>query len=156
MFGSVSISGVPSECYGKSLIIHAYDSSSNNPLALFGVSSTDIVVLDNNGVFVISSSVKGLSIITNSTSSFTVSFTVPVSSVTTVQKLTVQSAANVILFCGNGGSCVQGDKGPGGGTIVSAVFAGFPCGAGMASTCHYIEMAPNTWCGASADPYFNN
>jgi hypothetical protein len=26
----------------------------------------------------------------------------------------------------------------------------------MASTCHYIEMAPNTWCGVSADPYFNN
>ena len=92
MFGSVSISGVPSECYGKDLIINAYDSSSNNPLALFGVSSTDIVVLDNTGVFVISSSGTGLSIVTNSTSSFTVSFTVPVSSVTTVQKLTVPGA----------------------------------------------------------------
>ena len=156
MFGSVSISGVPSECYGKDLIINAYDSSSNTPLALYGVSSTDIVVLDNNGVFVISSSVTGLSITTNSTSSFTVTFSAPVSSVSTVQKLIVQSAANVILFCANGGSCAQGDKGPGGGTIVFAVFAGFPCGAAMASTCHYIEMAPNTWSGLSADPYFNN
>jgi hypothetical protein len=151
-FSSVTVSGVPVACYGKDLIINAYNSSSNPPLALFASTATDIVVLDNNGSFVISSTVTGLSIVTNSTTSFTVTFTAPVASSASVYKLTVQSVENTILFCSNGGTCSQGDKGPGGGTIVFAVFAGFPCGANMASTCHYIEMAPHTWSGLSQDP----
>jgi hypothetical protein len=156
MFSSVIVSGVPTSCYGKDLIINGFGDSNNQAASLFAVTSTEIVVLDNNGSFVISSSVSGLTITTNSTSSFTVTFLVPVSPSSSIYKLTVQSAANTILICSNGGSCNQGDKGPGGGTIVFAVFAGFPCGASMASTCHYIEMAPNTWSGLSTDPYFNN
>ncbi len=156
MFSSLSVSGVPSDCYGKDLVINGYGDSSNAPAAIYGVTGTDIVVLDNNGTFALSSSISGLTISTTSPTSFTVTFSVPVSPTSGIYKLTVQSIANIILICSNGGSCIQGDKGPGGGTIVFASFAGFACGTGMASTCHYMEMAPNTWSGLSADPYFNN
>jgi hypothetical protein len=47
-----------------------------------------------------------------------------------------------------------GDTGPGGGIVFYVQAAGgtFACGATLASTCKYLEAAPNTWSGGSADP----
>ena len=47
----------------------------------------------------------------------------------------------------------MGQTGPGGGTVFYVHASGtFACGATLASTCKYLEVAPNTWSGGSADP----
>jgi hypothetical protein len=47
-----------------------------------------------------------------------------------------------------------GDTGPGGGKVfyVQASNGTFACGATLSQTCKYLEVAPNTWSGGSADP----
>ena len=54
--------------------------------------------------------------------------------------------SNATLTCAQGGTCVLGDTGPGGGKvfIVQTATAGAPW--------RYMEAAPNTWSGGSADP----
>ena len=55
--------------------------------------------------------------------------------------------------CDPGVVCVVGDTGPGGGIVFYVQASGtFACGATLASTCKYLEVAPNTWSGGSADP----
>ena len=46
--------------------------------------------------------------------------------------------------CAQGGTCVLGDTGPGGGIVFYVQAAGgtFSCGANLASTCKYLEAAP--------------
>jgi hypothetical protein len=59
----------------------------------------------------------------------------------------------VALTCATGGACVVGETGPGGGIVFYVHASGtFACGATLASTCKYLEAAPNTWSGGSADP----
>ena len=53
--------------------------------------------------------------------------------------------------CADGGTCVVGDTGPGGG-IVFYVHSGggtFTCGSALTSTCRYLEAAPNFWGNSS-------
>ena len=47
--------------------------------------------------------------------------------------------------CADGGVCVVGDSGPGGGVVFYVSPKAFACGANMASTCKYLESAPNMW-----------
>ena len=47
--------------------------------------------------------------------------------------------------CADGGVCVVGDSGPGGGVVFYVASTAFACGANMASTCKYLESAPNLW-----------
>ena len=56
--------------------------------------------------------------------------------------------------CANGGACIVGNTGPGGGIVfyVQAADGTFNCGVAFTSTCRYLEAAPNTWSGGSADP----
>jgi hypothetical protein len=63
------------------------------------------------------------------------------------------------LGCADGGTCVVGDTGPGGG-IVFYVHSGggtFACGVALASTCRYLEVAPadiagpHAWCSNTSD-----
>jgi hypothetical protein len=44
-----------------------------------------------------------------------------------------------------------GDTGPGGGIIYYYRSAGFNCGPTRASTCRWLEVAPNTWWGGASD-----
>ena len=44
-----------------------------------------------------------------------------------------------------------GDTGPGGGVVYFASSTGFGCGAGMASSCNFLEVAPNGWNGQKVD-----
>jgi uncharacterized repeat protein (TIGR02543 family) len=57
------------------------------------------------------------------------------------------------LSCANGGACAVGDTGPGGGIVFYVQAAGgtFACGETLASTCKYLEAAPNTWSGGAGD-----
>jgi hypothetical protein len=55
--------------------------------------------------------------------------------------------------CATGGVCIVGDTGPGGGKVFYVHASGmFACGATLASTCKYLEAAPNTWSAGVIDP----
>ena len=47
--------------------------------------------------------------------------------------------------CADGGRCNLGDSGPAGGVVFYVASTAFACGANMASTCKYLESAPNLW-----------
>ena len=62
------------------------------------------------------------------------------------------------LTCAEGGTCVVGNTGPGGGIVYYVDTAGFSCGSGFTATgsptggkCNYLEAAPSLWNGG-ADP----
>ena len=68
---------------------------------------------------------------------------------------TAATTTTVALTCAQGGLCAVGDTGPGGGLVFYVHYDAddlFTCGATLASTCKYLEVAPNTWDGGSADP----
>ena len=67
---------------------------------------------------------------------------------TTLAPTTTSTVAptTTIRSCAQGGSCVVGDTGPGGGTVYFVSSAGFSCGASTArSTCNYLETSPTNW-----------
>ena len=82
------------------------------------------------------------------TGNHTLTFT-PAGGLTAATSNTVNVA---VLGCAQGGPCAIGDTGPGGGKVFYYSAAGFSCGPNFSSTCHYLEVAPNTWFGGSADP----
>ena len=54
--------------------------------------------------------------------------------------------------CAQGGVCVVGDTGPGGGKVFYVHASGtFNCGVAFTSTCKYLEVAPSGW-NTGADP----
>jgi hypothetical protein len=156
-FNSVTVSGVPTSCYGVDFNISVYDSTTSTPLAIFNGTSTSAVVYDNAGSFVNGYGSTGTSIASNS-GSFTVTFTSPVAFAKLVSKITIQSLAHTPIPCADGGDCVIGQVGPGGGNIFYVAAGGFNCGPAYTSTgspvggqCHYLEVAPNTWAAGTTD-----
>ena len=140
-FSSVRVSNIPVDCYGKDFTIRAYGNSSSTPLALFNTASTAAVVYNNGGTFQAGVGSTGATVST-SAGTFTITFTSPVALATSVTKVTIESGAHALIV---------GDAGPGGGTIFYYSQAGFSCGPTLASTCNYLEAAPNGWNGGS-DP----
>jgi hypothetical protein len=61
------------------------------------------------------------------------------------------TTTTVALTCATGGTCVLGNTGPGGG-IVFYVGSFTASGTACNTTCRYLEAAPNTWSGGTADP----
>ena len=47
--------------------------------------------------------------------------------------------------CGTGLAYACGDTGPGGGVVFYASATPFACGADLASSCNFLEVAPNLW-----------
>ena len=82
------------------------------------------------------------------TGDHTLTFT-PAGGLTAATSNTVNVA---VLGCAQGGPCAIGDTGPGGGKVFYYSAAGFQCGPNFSSTCYYLEVAPNTWYGGTADP----
>ena len=64
---------------------------------------------------------------------------------TTARVTTTLAPTTTIKTCAQGGTCVVGDRGPGGGTVYYVSTAGFTCGESLASTCHYLEVSPTDW-----------
>ncbi len=91
--GSITVSNIPTSCYGTAFKINAYDPTQSTPLALYNTTSTDVTVGNNSGSFVSQGNQSGLDVTTNSSSSFTVSFANPVATSSNFVKLTIQSWA---------------------------------------------------------------
>jgi hypothetical protein len=155
--GSIKVSNIDSSasgCDGKWFTLKSYDSSSGKPLQLID-GALSFSVLNTAGVF--SSTQSGFSVTTNSTSSFTITFTTPVGMSRDVARVTVETsdalpAQMVVTYS-------VGDVGPGGGIIYYVDSNGFNCGTTFSATgspsggkCHYLEVALNTWDGDAGTP----
>ena len=96
--------------------------------------------------------VNGVATFTNlkitGTGNHTLTFT-PAGGLTAATSNTLNVAQ---LGCAQGGSCAIGETGPGGGKVFYYSAAGFNCGPNFSNTCHYLEVAPNTWSGSTTDP----
>jgi len=150
-FNSVTVSNIPTSCYGVDFTISAYNDTSSNPLAIFNSTSTNAIVYNDNGTFSPGIRSTGMTV-ASSTGTFTATFTVPVAQSSSVFKLTIQSTQHTIATCAQGGECSVGSIGPGGGTVFY-VSSGFTeMGSACAASCRYLEWAPNTWYGGVKDP----
>ena len=154
-FSSLSVSNIPSNCYGKKFTIRAYGNT-DTPLAIFNSTSTSAVIVDKAGTFLLGTGTSGMSISSGS-GAFTLTFTSPVALSSTVEKISIESSATT---CAEGDNCVVGNTGPGGGTIFYVDLAGFNCGTSYTNTgsptgglCSYLEAAPSGWAnsGSPAD-----
>jgi hypothetical protein len=161
-FNSVTVSGIPSSCNGVDFTLSVYDSSTSSALPIFATNKSELRIWNDGGTFKLGSgSVNGATITSNS-GAFTVSFTTPVALASVVSRLTLQSATHVDYSCALDLVCALGDRGPGGGTVFYVNATGFNCGPNHTSTgsptgglCNYLEFAPPTWSGQSADPFGN-
>jgi len=149
-FSSVKVSNIPTSCNGKDFIINAYNTSSNTPLAIFNTSSTNAVVYNNAGTFELGIGTTTGASITSASGTFTLTFTTPVATATSVFKLTIQSSNHAEIT----GAYSIGSTGPGGGIIFYYSAAGFNCGPTYSATgsptggkCNYLEVAPSIWSG---------
>jgi len=141
---SVTVSNIPSSCYGVDFIISAYDDSSSTPLALFNSTATNAVVSNKNGTFELGVGTLSGASISSGSGTFTITFTNPVALSASVFKLTIQSSLSLVYQVG--------DTGPGGGTVFYVSTAGFNCGPTLTARCTYLEAAPALWNGGAADP----
>ena len=116
-FSSVTVSNIPAGCDGVDFEITAYDSTTSTPLALFNSTSTSAYVYDNAGSYSAGIWGNGLTVTTNSSSSFTATFATPVALSSSVYKITLESTAHTAVTCATGGTCSVGDTGPGGGKV---------------------------------------
>jgi hypothetical protein len=87
---SVTVSNIPTSCYGDDFTISAYNDSSSTPLAIFNSTSTSAVIYNNAGTFSPGAGATGMTV-ASSTGTFTATFTTPVAQSSSVFKLTIQS-----------------------------------------------------------------
>lgn len=144
-FSSITVSGIPAGCHGSDFTINAYDNSSNAPLALFNTTSTSAVIYNNAGTFELGVGSTGMTV-ASSTGAFTATFTAPVVLSSSIFKITIQSGAHSVATCAQGGPCVVGDRGPGGGIVFYVSASNFTSTGSTCNTaCKYLEVAPSTW-----------
>jgi len=142
---SVTVSNIPTSCYGRDFTLNAYDNASNTPLAIFNTTSTNAVIYNNAGTFQAGIGSAGMSV-TSGSGSFTATFSTPVALTNSIFKLTIQSGSHSTSNCAQGGICVVGDTGPGGGTVFYVSASAFTVtGANCNTNCRYLEFAPNGW-----------
>ena len=116
-FSSVTVSNIPAGCSGVDFKISAYDSSNSSPLAIFNSTTASAYVYNNSGSYTAGIWGTGLTVSTNSSTSFTATFSTPVALAANVFKVTLESLAHTAVSCSTGGTCAVGDTGPGGGKV---------------------------------------
>jgi hypothetical protein len=85
--------------------------------------------------------ITGTPTVTQTATTYTITATNTSGSTTATFTLTV------VRTCANGGTCIVGNTGPGGGIVfyVQADGGTFNCGVAFTSTCKYLEVAPSGW-----------
>ena len=134
---SVTVSNLPTSCYGVDFRINAYGDSGSSPLALFNSTSTEVIVFNNDGTF---EGGRGSDSFTVSTSGggFTVTFGNPVATSESVFKLTIQSSVHSLYQVG--------DRGPGNGIVFYVSASYFTSTGSTCNTrCRYLEVTPAGW-----------
>lgn len=142
-FSSIKVSNIPSSCNDKDFTIKAYDASSSTPLALFNASSSNAVVINDGGTYVLGVGSIGMTI-SQSAGTFTANFTTPVALSSTVFRITIESGDQAEVYR-------VGVIGPGGGKIFYVAPTPFTCGPTLNLTCSYLEAAPVTGTNAWVD-----
>ena len=101
----------------------------------------------------LTSATCGLITVTGLTTNTAYTFTVTATNAAGTSAASAASAAvTPVLTCAVGGACIVGNTGPGGGIVFYVHATGtFACGATLASTCKYLEVAPSGW-NTGADP----
>jgi hypothetical protein len=89
-FKSFTVSNIPTNCYGKSLMLNAYDSATAVKLNLFDSTYKDVTIYNDNGNF-LSAAGSSVTVVTNSNSSFTATFATPAAPSSQVARVTLQS-----------------------------------------------------------------
>jgi len=144
---SVTVSNIPTSCYGDDFTINAYNNSSSTPLALFNTTSTNAVVYNNNGTFELGVGILTGASITSGSGTFTITFTNPVALSASVFKLTIQSGVHTKPVYN------VGERGPGGGIVFYVSATPFTSiGSTCNTTCQYLEFAPKGWASLSDWP----
>lgn len=92
-FKSVSVSNIPTSCYGKDFTIKAYGDSGNTPILLFNTSSS-ASVYNNEGTFEMGSGIS-VSTISSGSESFTLTFTSPAALSSSIYSVTLESQDHI-------------------------------------------------------------
>ena len=150
---SVTVSNIPTSCYGYDFTINAYDNSSSTPLALFETSTTSAVIYNNAGTFQKGIGSTGLTVSSGS-GAFTITFTNPVAQSSSVFKLTIRSSLDQTIWVSRPSTASQmGDWSSvayGNGTFVAVAQSGS----------YYVKTSPDgiTWTTrtAATAQYWNN
>ena len=106
-FKSFTVSNIPSGCNGKSFTLNAYDSTTASSLALFDSTTKDVVIYNDNGSF-LSASGSSVTVVTNSSSSFTATFVSPAATSAQVARITLQSSLGSTPYNYNSASFTSG------------------------------------------------
>jgi hypothetical protein len=149
-FSGFRVDNIPASCQDTDFAFSAYnDMAASAAQAIFNTSSTRAVVyMRSNNTFEVGGGGEGLSVTTNSSSSFTVNFTVPVAASSEIRNLTIESGAFTVFLN-------VGDTGPGGGKIFYVASTPFACGPTLATTCTYLEAAPSSGTNAWTDATYS-
>ena len=157
-FSSITVSNIPAGCSGEDFKISAYGSTNSTPLAIFNSTTTSAYVYNNSGSYSAGIWGTGLTVTTNSSSSFTATFATPVALSASVFKITLESFAHTDISCATGGTCAVGDIGPGGGKVFAIAsgagsglnyeFATGPVPSGGASYLTYGNVTFQ-WCNVT-------
>jgi len=142
----------------------AFTLSSSSETTTVNTSATGFTISSTGGAiatFAISATPPGMSLSTStgaltgtptsvaSATSYTVTATNASGSATRTFTLTVTA-----VTCANGGTCIVGDTGPGGGTIFYVATTPFACGPTRTTTCTYLEAAPSNWINSNREDPF--
>jgi hypothetical protein len=92
-FGSIKVTNIPSSCSGVKFQFNAFTETGTAPLALYNTSSVDAIIGNNAGTFQAMGDTAGISVTTLSSTSFSVTFSTPVTLASDVSRLTIQSSS---------------------------------------------------------------
>ena len=98
-FSGIRVDNIPTTCQDRDFIFSAYnDEAASTALAIFNTSGTQAVVyMKSDNTFEVGMGGTGLSVMTNSASTFTLTFTAPVTSADDVYKVTIESTAHTVV-----------------------------------------------------------
>ena len=112
-------------------------SSTGGAIASFAISATPVGMSFSTSTGALTGTPNTVAVAT----AYTITATNATGSATRTFTLTV-----TVVTCANGGTCIVGDRGPGGGIVYYVSAAPFTsAGSTCNTTCKYLEVAPATW-----------